>query len=200
MSNSILDKKSYYKSLETSDALKAIVSKLEKLTSVIDNLSKTDERFSELLANFESSLASLIEIKNTLNNVAESDKKQAKDRGMDVLTNLVTKRLFEIPSKIESERFKFRVEKDRYHHKVDELTKQGFKEYEITQIIGTEPYKNEHDFYLKFIQPLESEQDALTAFKKDFPRYNQELLVGTEFENWQPDNSCQLESEEAIAA
>jgi len=200
MNKSILDKKSYYSSLETSDALKAIVSKLEKLTPVIDNLSKTDERFSELSATFANNLASLIEIKNTLNDVAEGDKKQAEERGMKTLSNLITKRLLEIPGKIKSERFKFKIEKDRYHHKVDELTKQGFKEYEITAIIGTQPYQNEHDFYLKFIQPLEREQEALTAFKKDFPRYNQELLVGTEFENWQPDDSCPPESEEAIAA
>ncbi|MFZ2727179.1 MAG: hypothetical protein WAX77_13065 [Methylococcaceae bacterium] len=38
------------------------------------------------------------------------------------------------------------------------------------------------------IERLETEYNTLNAFVNDFPRYDQSLLIGTQFEHWNPQN------------
>jgi len=121
------------------------------------------EKTASVSEKFRQAISFLGEVADTLDNAAKSDKQQAIDRGMKELGILCNRR-------------------------VSELAKKGFTEVQIEKLLEDTPKPpGEHEHYLTTIKPLEDELEKLEAFLKDKPRYDQTLLVGTPFENWQPE-------------
>ena len=80
----------------------------------------------------------------------------------------------------------FKIEQDRYSHAINQLQVTGYNQLQINEIMATTP-KPTLQAYEAEVAALTRENEALEAFVVDFPRYDQELLIGTSFENWQPE-------------
>jgi len=133
-------------------------------------------------------IALIQEVADTLDDTVQADKQQALDRGMRELATLCNRRVSELEKEIPLHRQKRKDDAERWRVTSGELVKKGFTEAQIEKVLEDMPKPlGEHEHYLAVIQPLEDELAKLIAFVNDRPRYDQTLLAGTRFENWQPE-------------
>jgi len=192
MNKDILDKKNYYKATGLEDGLKPLLKQLGALMPAVLALSQYC-RFSGLNKLFGDGYTALSELSNILQAVTEADKQQAENRGMKELVHLCLDRLHKIPEVIRTKHRAFGSAKIDYAAALNDLQVRGYKPDQIERIMETTPKPDETAHHAELVR-LESEQAALTAFVNDFPIYNQEVLKGTEFENWQPEKVIDFEA------
>jgi len=130
-----------------------------------------------------------------LHEAAAADKAQAVERGMPELAKLCSRRLAEILQQIDWARRAHRNDAETHKERVNELAKKGFTESQIAQILAETPEPlGVQEHYLAVIQPLEEEQAKLEAFPKDCPRYDQNILIGTQFEYCRPEKAADFDA------
>lgn len=110
---------------------------------------------------------------------------EAEKRSMPLLVQLCTRRMLEIPQEIEVAIKEFESVKKRYDAKREELEKRSFAQDQIDAILSDDDKPNHPAHQAKLAQ-LKAEDKALADFCKDYPRYDQNKLIGTSFQNWQP--------------
>lgn len=193
MNKEILKKNNFYKATELEDGLKPLIKQLDALMPAVHALRHADSRFSELDTLFLRGYSPLAELAHTLGEVTEADKQQAENRGMKELICLCNARLYSLPEILRSKHRAFLNAKIDYAAVINDLQMRGYNPVQIGIIMETTPKPDETAHHAELVN-LEHEQAALTDFVGDFPIYDQALLVGTEFEDWQPEKVIDFEA------
>jgi len=186
MNTDILNKKNYFKAMEVIGALTPVFKQLDEVLPVVSAITQADSRFSNLEACLSAASGALNELSLTLQSVVADDKSQAEERGMRELVQLCCNRLYKIPEQYSIKRRMFNGDKINHASALNDLTIKGYTAAQIERIMEVSPKPDETAHHAELVA-LDAEQAALEAFVADFPRYNQDLLIGTQFENWQPE-------------
>lgn len=148
-----------------------------------------DARLKDLPDRLKAALAELDYIRNAIFNAHADDKATAQARCMPELVNICAKRLLKIPTEIGRKEKEFEFAQQRHDDKAKKLREIGYSSEEVEKFLKGDaeaPCKEKHNAELS---ALRKELGALTAFTRDYPKYDQMLLIGTPFENWKPENT-----------
>ncbi|GEM_PF-2354918 len=156
--------------------------------TAIDSLSH-DKRLKDLPDRLKTALAELYYIRNAIFNAYADDKATSQGRCMPELVKLCARRLLKIPTEIEGKEKGFEFAQQRYDDKEENLRKIGYTSEQVANFLKDEMEKPCEESYKAELSALRKELGALDAFTRDYPRYDQRLLIGTLFENWKPDNA-----------
>ena len=187
MNTEILNKKNYFKAMDVISALTPVFQQIDEVLPAINSLAQADSRFSNIESMLGAASGALNELSLTLQSAIAEDKKQAADRGMLELMHLCNARLAKIPEEMAWERRKWVSAVSEFNILLNDLTKRGYSPAQAERILVDAPRPVDESYYAKHAE-LEAEQSALEAFCKDFPRYDQSLLIGTRFEYWSKDS------------
>lgn len=148
-----------------------------------------DARLKDLPGRLKAALAELDSIRNAIFNAYADDKAKAQGRCMPQLVRLCTKRILKIPTEIECKEKTFRFAQQRYDDKAENLRKMGFTPEQVANILKDGIEKPCEESHKAGLAVLRKELAALEAFTRDYPKHDQRLLIGTQFENWRPENT-----------
>ncbi|MGZ8190091.1 MAG: hypothetical protein ACXWTS_02555 [Methylococcaceae bacterium] len=162
--------------------LNQAISLIQGHSKIIKALS-SDARLKDLPDRLKRADAELSLIRTAIFNAAAEDKRQSVERDMPALVRLCGSRVLKIQLELARMAREFQTQQGRYAEQVKVLGGKGFSAEQIAAIIEP-PNEQEHH---EMVENLKREQSKLDMFIKDYPRYDQSILAGTQFENWKPE-------------
>jgi hypothetical protein len=162
--------------------LNQAVALIQRHSESIKSLSG-DARLKDLPDRLEKAYAEIDAVRNAIFYAKDGDRRQAESRGMPQLVGVRESRVLKIQPELDGMMRDFQHQQKRHEEQVNILRNKGFTDEQIATLVESPDEQR----YREKVNLLKQEQSKLEAFTRDFPRYDQSLLIGTRFEHWTPE-------------